>query len=95
VQLCAAALGDITWPLVRDRVDAIIPVTETEILGAMRLLMDKAKLVVEPSGAASLAAVLSEQFQESFGHLQNVAVVASGGNIDFERVGFWEKWGNV
>lgn len=91
--LCAAALGDITWPIVRDSVDAIVPVTEHAILRSMRLLMDKAKLVVEPSGAAALAAVLSEQFQEQFGSLKNVAVVLSGGNVDFDRVQFWQQWG--
>ena len=89
----AAALGDITWPIVRDKVDAIVPVSEAAILGAMRLLTDKAKLVVEPSGAAALAAVLSEQFREQFGSLQRVAVVLSGGNVDFDRVQFWQQWG--
>lgn len=90
---CAAALGDITWPIVRDKVDAIVPVTEQGILTAMQLLVDKAKLVVEPSGAAALAAVLSEQFAEQFGSLKKVAVVISGGNVDLERVQFWQQWG--
>jgi threonine dehydratase len=90
---CAGALGDITWPIVRDKVDTIITVTEQAILHSMQLLMDKAKLVVEPSGAAALAAVLSDQFRAEYGALKNVAVVVSGGNVDFERVGFWRQWG--
>lgn len=73
--------------------DAVIPVTEEAILQAMRLLMDKAKLVVEPSGAAALAAVLSQQFATEFRSLEKVAVVCSGGNLDFEQVQFWEQWG--
>ena len=88
-----AALGDLTWPIVRDKVDDILTVTESEIISAMRLLMDQAKLVVEPSGAAPLAAVLSEKFKEDYGNFQNVAVVLSGGNVDFDRVRFWQEWG--
>ncbi|KAJ9506057.1 hypothetical protein QJQ45_016635, partial [Haematococcus lacustris] len=51
-------LGDLTWPIVRDFVDVCVPVSESDIVTAMRLVFERLKLVVEPSGAAGLAAVL-------------------------------------
>src|SRR5205085_11419457 len=42
-------LGDFTWPLVRDEVERVVTVTEAEIVLAMRLLWERAKLLVEPS----------------------------------------------
>jgi threonine dehydratase len=47
----------------------------------MRLLWERAKLVVEPSGAVSLAAVLSDEFRAQ-DDLAHVGVVLSGGNVD-------------
>jgi threonine dehydratase len=73
-------LGALTWPVVRDLVHGIHTVTDPEIVAAMRLLWERCKLVVEPSGAVPLAAVLSEGFREVPG--EHVAIVLSGGNLD-------------
>jgi len=56
-------------------------VTEEEIVGAMRHLWERMKIVVEPSGAVPLAGVLkmSDSLQE-----QNVGVILSGGNVDLD-----------
>ena len=53
-----------------------------------------AQVVVEPSGAASLAAVLSDQMSShaSWCKLQNVGLIVSGGNIDLAAKGFWKLW---
>ena len=74
-------LGDITFPIIRRLVDDIITVTEEEIVGAMRHLWERMKIVVEPSGAVPLAGVLkmSDSLQE-----QNVGVILSGGNVDLD-----------
>lgn len=50
------------------------------------------QLVVEPSGAAPLAAVLCPRFQSdaAFKGLQRVGLILSGGNVDFKAKGFWE-----
>lgn len=87
-------LGSLTWPPVRDLVDGIITVTDVEIVDAMRLLFERMKVVVEPSGAASLAAVLSKQVEghPSWSRLQHVGIVLSGGNIDLAAKGFWQLW---
>ena len=84
--LCAG-LGRHTWPVVRDHVDRIITVSDDEIVTAMRLVFERMKLVVEPSGAVSVAAVLSDAFRSMPG-LGRVAVVISGGNVDLGQLPF-------
>jgi len=77
------ALGDLTFPIIRDHVDAIITVTEAQIIQATRLLWERMKLVVEPSGAVPLAAILAE-----LGRFKNrrVGVLLSGGNVDLDSL---------
>lgn len=58
----------------------------------MRLIFERMKLVVEPSGAAGLAAVLSPAFAERHGGCARVAVILCGGNLDFDSVGFFDAW---
>lgn len=60
-------LGSLTFPIVRSLVDAVVVVSEQEIIDAMRLVMERVKVVVEPSGAAALAAVLSPEFAKALG----------------------------
>lgn len=74
------SLGDLTWPFVRDQVEQVVTVTEEEIRAAWRLLAERAKLLVEPSAAVALAAVLTEGFRGMAG-LGRVGVVLSGGNV--------------
>ena len=79
------SLGDLTWPIVRDQVERVVTVREDEIVAAMRLLWERAKLLVEPSSAVALAAVLSEQFGPlARGH--HVGVVLSGGNVNLDAL---------
>src|ERR687892_2162045 len=51
--------GELTYELIRDLIDDIVLVDDTSIVKTMFLLMERAKLVVEPAGAASLAYLLS------------------------------------
>ncbi|GIW81389.1 MAG: serine/threonine dehydratase [Gemmatales bacterium] len=81
------SLGEFTWPVVRDLVAEILTVSDEEIVSAMRLLWERAKLLVEPSGAVSLAGVLSERFR-SFDSLRHVAVILSGGNVNLATLPF-------
>ena len=80
-------LGELTWPVVRDVVRGVFCVSEDEIVAAMRLVWSRAKLVIEPSGAVALAAVLSTRFVALEG-LGDVAVVLSGGNVDLDALPF-------
>jgi threonine dehydratase/serine racemase len=79
------SLGDLTWPVIRDQVDGIITVSEEEIRIAMRLAWERGKLLIEPSAAVALAAVLAPDFRTLAG-AHRVGVILSGGNVDLERL---------
>ncbi|GAA1476562.1 threonine ammonia-lyase [Nocardioides aestuarii] len=70
--------GDITFAAVRDHVDEILTVSEESLSRALVALMERAKMVVEPAGAAAVAAILDDP--EAFG--EPTVAVLSGGNID-------------
>ncbi len=72
------SLGRITFPIVRRFVDRIVTVSEEAIAEAVRFLFYRMKLVVEPSGALGVAALMSGSYKCS----GNTGVVISGGNVD-------------
>ncbi len=72
------SLGKITFPLVLEYVDDMRTVSEEAIMEAVRFLFYRMKLVVEPSGALGLAALLSQAVTAE----GKVGVILSGGNID-------------
>jgi threonine dehydratase len=72
------SLGRLTFALVRRHVDDMVTVSEEAIAGAVRFLFERTKLVVEPSGALPVAALLSGA--AAFGG--RVGAVLSGGNVD-------------
>jgi threonine dehydratase len=73
-----ASLGQFTFPLVLKYVDEMKSVSEDAIREAVRFLFFRMKLVVEPSGALGIAALLSGAFRPA----GRVGVILSGGNID-------------
>jgi threonine dehydratase/serine racemase len=79
------SLGQHTWPIIRDRVARVVTVSEEEIIAAMRLLWERAKLLVEPSAAVPLAAVLGAEFRALPG-MRRIAIVLSGGNVDLDHL---------
>lgn len=72
------SLGELTFPLVLRRVDEMAAVSEEAIAEAVRFLFHRAKLVVEPSGALGVAALLSGAVEAK----GRVGVILSGGNVD-------------
>jgi threonine dehydratase len=78
--LGAARVGDHVFPIVRDRVERMVLVTEDQIREAQRALWNDVRLIVEPGGAAAFAAFRSGAFDISAG--ERVCVVVSGGNCD-------------
>lgn len=72
-------MGPLPWATLSQRVHAVIEVSEADIIAAMRLVWERMKLVVEPSGAVSVAAALSGALPDD---AQHVGVVLSGGNVD-------------
>jgi threonine dehydratase len=73
--------GELTFPIMQRLVDEVIVVSDAEIRAAIKFLLTRVKILVEPSGAVSAAAVL---FQKLPPGLARVGVILSGGNIDYE-----------
>ena len=80
-------LGSNTWPIVRDLVDEIITVDESEIKNATALIWGRMKLCIEPSAGVGVACVLSETFRAKYPASQygTVGVILCGGNLDLAK----------
>ncbi len=81
--LQTTAPGAVTFPIVREHVAGIVTVSDAELGEAMRFAFERMKLVIEPSGAAPLAALLHHRMP----HIESkrVGVIVSGGNVDAGR----------
>jgi threonine dehydratase len=79
------SLGELTWPVIRDQVEEVITVSEQEITFALRLTWERAKLMIEPSSAVTVAAVLTDRFRKLPG-MKRIGVVLSGGNVNWDRL---------
>jgi threonine dehydratase len=77
--LQTTAPGELTFPIVRALCAGVVTVTDDELRAAMRFAFERLKLVVEPSGAAGLAALLNGRI-EARG--KRVGLILSGGNVD-------------
>jgi threonine dehydratase len=77
-------VGALPLEIAREAVDAVVAVTEEEIIEAMRLLLTRAKLYIEGSGAAATAALLSGKIPLQPG--ARVAALVSGGNVDLAKL---------
>jgi threonine dehydratase len=73
--------GKLTFPILRRNLESIFLVTEEEIRATVRFLMERMKIVVEPSGAVGVAAAL---FGKLPAGIRRVGVIVSGGNLDPE-----------
>jgi threonine dehydratase len=71
--------GTLTFPVTRANAEEVLTVTDDEIIAAMRFMLFRMKVLVEPSGAAAAAAVLARKLPED---CRRVGVVLSGGNVD-------------
>jgi threo-3-hydroxy-L-aspartate ammonia-lyase len=76
-----AQLGTLTWPIIQHDVADVVLVTEDEVKEAMRFLLLRLKLVVEPTGAVAAAAALGGKLRR-FG--QRAGIILSGGNVEPE-----------
>ncbi len=78
------SLGKVTFPLVRRYVDDMVTVSEEEIISTMYYLWTRLKIVVEPSGAVSLAPLFHRKLPIAG---KRVGVILSGGNVDVREAG--------
>jgi threonine dehydratase len=73
--------GEVTFPIVQPLVDNIVLVSDAEIKAAIRFLLTRLKIVVEPSGAAAAAAVLHQKLPPC---VKKVGILITGGNVDLD-----------
>jgi threonine dehydratase len=74
--------GARTFPVIRERVAAVVTVSDAEIVDAMRFAFERLKVVLEPSGASALAALLAGKVDARG---RRTGVILSGGNVDVAR----------
>lgn len=77
------SLGSLTYPIIRDHVDDIVTVSEEGIIRAMRLIWERMKILVEPSSAVPLAALLENKLAAKG---KTIGIILSGGNIDLDKL---------
>jgi threonine dehydratase len=77
--------GELTFPIVQKYVDGMLEVTDDEILYAQRMILERSKLLTEPTGAVALAALLSGAFTGAARGAKVVAVM-SGGNVAMSQL---------
>jgi threonine dehydratase len=81
--LAAPMAGALNYEILRTHARGVALVEDVEIVGALRMILERTKLLVEPAGAAGLAALLASRVPLGPGP---VVVVLSGGNVDLDRL---------
>ena len=81
------SLGEYTWEILKDHLEAIYTVTDDEVINAMRLVWERMKIIIEPSCATPVAAVLKPEFKALEG-LEKIGIILTGGNIELSKLPF-------
>jgi len=81
------SVGEINFRIIQRKTDEIVTVSERGIVRAMRMIWERMKIIVEPSAAVPLAAILENKFDYRG---KKIGVILSGGNVDLEKLPFHE-----
>ena len=81
------SLGEYTWNILKDHLEAIYTVTDDEVINAMRLVWERMKIIIEPSCATPVAAVLKPEFKALEG-FEKIGIILTGGNIELSKLPF-------
>ena len=76
------SLGKRNFAIIKEHVDGIVTVSEESIIQAMRMVWERMKIIIEPSSAVPLAAILEEKIDA---RNQKVGIIVSGGNLDLKK----------
>jgi threonine dehydratase len=76
------SLGDKTFPVIKELVHEVITVSDQQIIEAMRMVWERLKIIIEPSGAVPFAALMKAKANY---RNQKVGIIFSGGNVDLEK----------
>jgi len=79
------SLGDVNFPIIKELIEEIFLVEENEIVEAMRLVWERMKIIIEPSSAVPLAALIKNK--GSFKN-KHVGIIVSGGNVNLSELPF-------
>ena len=79
------SLGSLTFPIILSEVDQIVTVSEEGIVAAMRMIWERMKIIIEPSSALPLAAILENKVDVKG---KKVGIILSGGNVDLGKLPF-------
>jgi threonine dehydratase len=79
------SLGELTFAVIINKVDEIITVNESSIIQAMRMIWERMKIIVEPSGAVPLAALVEGK---NVFRSKRIGIILSGGNADLDNLPF-------
>ena len=79
------SLGSLTFPIILDGVDQIVTVSEDKIVEAMRMVWERMKIIIEPSSAVPLAAILENKVDVKG---KKIGIILSGGNVDLGKLPF-------
>ena len=77
------SLGSYTFPILRQHLERIVTVSETTIVQAMRHVWERMKIIIEPSAAVALAAILEAEWGQAG---KRVGVILSGGNVNLDQL---------
>jgi threonine dehydratase len=76
-------LSPLTFSILRQEIEQVVTVSEDEIVAAMRLVWERMKIVIEPSAAVALAAVLRGEAGRKYA---KIGIILSGGNVDLDHL---------
>lgn len=79
------SLGEITFSIIINEVDQIVTVSEEKIVEAMRMVWERMKIIIEPSSAVPLAAILENKIDVKG---KRIGIILSGGNVDLGKLPF-------
>jgi threonine dehydratase len=79
------SLGSLTFPIILNKVNTIVTVSEESIVAAMRMIWERMKIIIEPSSAVPLAAILENKVDIKG---RKVGIILSGGNVDLGKLPF-------
>jgi threonine dehydratase len=77
------SLGTLTFPIIQQRVEQIVTVSEAGIIASMKFVWERAKIIIEPSSAVAVGVLWEKKIDLSG---LKVGVIISGGNVDLEKL---------
>ena len=82
------SLGTLTYPIIHERVEQIVTVSEKGIIDAMKFIWERVKIIIEPSAAVAVGVLWEKKIDLSG---LKVGVILSGGNVDLEKLPWMER----